>query len=89
MSLHREDTSLNLKQLEGILQHRSTQVNHLTATKSANSAMNMESMTREMNIIADRTKLEATSTRILTVFALIYLPGSLIAVSSTKNPLLN
>ena len=53
----------------------------MLAMKAQQSAENMECMTRDMHIIAQKTKQETVSMRIITLVTLFFLPGTFISVS--------
>jgi hypothetical protein len=53
----------------------------LLAEKAQQSAENMETMTKDMNAIAVKTKQETVSMRIITLVTLFFLPGTFISVS--------
>jgi hypothetical protein len=57
------------------------QATKFLAEKAQESAENMESMTREMHTIAQKTKIETVSMRIITLVTLFFLPGTFISVS--------
>ena len=50
------------------------------ATKAHESTRNMEAITREMHIIAKKTKQETVSMRVITLVTLFFLPGTFISV---------
>ncbi|KAH9834314.1 mitosis inhibitor protein kinase swe1 [Teratosphaeria destructans] len=60
--------------LQSILQYRNIQ-------KQQVSAQNMELMTQEMHIIAQKTKVETVSMRIITIVTMFFLPGTFISVN--------
>ena len=60
------------------------QASRLFAQKAQQSTNNMEDMTRDMHQIAQKTKQETVSMRIITLVTLFYLPGTFISVSSFK-----
>lgn len=67
-------------QLESLLQWQNG-FNSLTlADKAQVSADNMIRMTYAMHAIAQTTKLETVSMRIITLVTLIYLPGTFVSV---------
>ena len=74
----------NIKQLHGILQYRSVQAAKLLAEKAQQSAENMEDMTRDMQYIAKKTKVETVSMRIITIVTMFFLPGTFISVSELR-----
>jgi len=49
--------------------------------KSQFSAKRMEDMTEQMHVIAQKTKEETVSMRIITLVTLFFLPGTFISVS--------
>jgi hypothetical protein len=55
--------------------------NKLFAAKAQLSTENMEIMTRDMHEIAQKTKQETVSMRIITLVTLFFLPGTFISVS--------
>lgn len=63
-----------------MLQYRSTEASRLYASKAQISAERMEIMTREMHVIAQKTKVETVSMRIITWVTLFFLPGTFISV---------
>jgi hypothetical protein len=67
--------------LYGILDYRNMESNKLFASKAQLSTENMEVMTREMHEIAQKTKQETVSMRIITLVTLFFLPGTFISVS--------
>ena len=71
-------------QVQGILQFRNMQATKFLAEKAQESAENMESMTREMHTIAQKTKIETVSMRIITLVTLFFLPGTFISVSQSN-----
>ena len=50
------------------------------AGKAHESTCNMETVTREMHIIAQKTKQETVSMRVITLVTLFFLPGTFISV---------
>jgi hypothetical protein len=52
----------------------------LFAKKAHESAMNMEMLTNNMNDVAQKTKQETVSMRIITLVTLFFLPGTFIGV---------
>jgi hypothetical protein len=54
----------------------------MLAEKAQQSAVKLESMTEKMYDIADKTKQETVSMRIITLVTLFFLPGTFISVSS-------
>ena len=59
------------------------EASRLYAQKAQNSAARMELWTEEMHIIAQKTKAETVSMRIITWLTLIFLPGTFISVSTS------
>jgi hypothetical protein len=53
----------------------------LLALKAQQSTENMEVMTKDMHILAQKTKQETVSMRIITLVTLFFLPGTFISVS--------
>jgi len=53
----------------------------MLALKAQQSAENMEWMTKDMHIIAQKTQQETVSMRIITLVTLFFLPGTFISVS--------
>jgi hypothetical protein len=51
------------------------------ALKAQESSENMELMTKDMHIVALKTKSETVSMRIITLVTLFFLPGTFISVS--------
>ena len=64
---------LNHDQLHSILEYQNTEINKL-------STKNMISMTKDMNDIARKTKIETVSMKVITVVTLFFLPGTFISV---------
>ncbi|KAK4544430.1 hypothetical protein LTR36_004321 [Oleoguttula mirabilis] len=60
------------------------EANRLLAEKAHVSALRMEEMTHEMQIIAHKTKAETVSMRIITLVTLFFLPGTFISVSPRR-----
>ncbi len=56
-------------------------MNYMLAEKAQESTDNMAKMTHEMQNIAQSTKTETVSMRIVTFVTLVYLPGTFISVS--------
>ncbi|TVY55321.1 hypothetical protein LCER1_G003907 [Lachnellula cervina] len=67
--------------LYGILKHCGIEASNDLATKSQFSAKRMEAMTEQMHQIAQKTKEETVSMRIITLVTLFFLPGTFISVS--------
>lgn len=55
-------------------------MNFALAERAEQSARNVESMTNEMRSIAQSTKIETVSMRIITFVTLVYLPGTFVSV---------
>ncbi|KAK3047554.1 hypothetical protein LTR09_011059 [Extremus antarcticus] len=86
MQQHRLETLLKMiadrrSLLQSTVQHRSTLMNYMLAEKAQESTDNMAKMTHEMQNIAQSTKTETVSMRIVTFVTLVYLPGTFISVS--------
>lgn len=56
------------------------QSNRLFARKALLSSKNMELLTEDMHTIAQKTKQETVSMRIITLVTLFFLPGTFISV---------
>jgi hypothetical protein len=63
------------------MNYRNTEASMVLAMKSQQSTENMEIMTKDMHIIAQKTKQESVSMRIITLVTLFFLPGTFISVS--------
>jgi len=63
------------------LNYRNAEASMVLAMKSQQSTENMEYMTKDMHIIAQKTKQETVSMRIITLVTLFFLPGTFISVS--------
>lgn len=61
--------------------YRNTEASMLLAMKAQQSTENMEFMTKDMHVIAQKTKQETVSMRIITLVTLFFLPGTFISVS--------
>jgi hypothetical protein len=61
--------------------YRNTEASMLLAMKAQQSTENMEVMTKDMHVIAQKTKQETVSMRIITLVTLFFLPGTFISVS--------
>lgn len=61
--------------------YRNTEASTILATKAQQSTERMEFMTKDMHIIAQKTKQETVSMRIITLVTLFFLPGTFISVS--------
>lgn len=68
------------QQLNGILQYRGVQASEFYAEKAQTSAQRMEHLTDAMNDIAEKTRLETVSMRIITWVTMCFLPGTFISV---------
>jgi hypothetical protein len=66
--------------LKGILEYKSLKANENFAKKAQASANNMEIMTREMRITAEKTERETVSMRVITSVTLFFLPATFLAV---------
>jgi hypothetical protein len=76
--------SLHSRQLYGILQYQSMQASEVFAKRAQESAVKMEVMTVSMHEIAQKTKQETVSMRIITLVTLFFLPGTFIGVSKVS-----
>ncbi|KAI1460310.1 hypothetical protein F4805DRAFT_417185 [Annulohypoxylon moriforme] len=63
-----------------LLQYKSEKVSEYFASSAKTSSDRMESMTQKMHGIAIRTEQETVSMHVITIFTLIFLPGTFIAV---------
>jgi hypothetical protein len=63
------------------MNYRNAEATMVLAMKSQQSTENMEVMTKDMHIIAQKTKQETVSMRIITLVTLFFLPGTFISVS--------
>ncbi|KAL7627709.1 hypothetical protein AAE478_001903 [Parahypoxylon ruwenzoriense] len=63
-----------------VLQFKSEKVSEFFAKSANTSSDRMEAMTRKMHKIAVRTEQETVSMHVITIFTLIFLPGTFIAV---------
>lgn len=70
----------NHLKLYGILQYRSMRASQFFAEKAQRSTDNMELVTHSMHDIAQKTKQETVSMRIITLVTLFFLPGTFIGV---------
>lgn len=68
-------------QMKGILEYKSLKANEYFAKKAQESAYNMEAMTREMRVTAEKTERETVSMRVITSVTLFFLPATFLAVS--------
>lgn len=57
------------------------EASQLLALKAQESTENMEVMTKDMHILAQKTTQETVSMRIITLVTLFFLPGTFISVS--------
>lgn len=71
----------NDSKLYGILDFQSMEASKILALKAQESTENMEVMTKDMHILAQKTKQETVSMRIITLVTLFFLPGTFISVS--------
>ncbi len=71
----------NETQLYGIFQYQSMESSNILASKAQESAVDMEEITKDMHVIAQKTKQETISMRIITFVTLFFLPGTFISVS--------
>jgi hypothetical protein len=74
------DTKANIVQLYGILEYRNVEATKLLTLKAQVSADHVEFMTQSMHELAEKTKQEAVSMRIITLVTLFFLPGTFISV---------
>ncbi|TVY83100.1 hypothetical protein LSUE1_G005916 [Lachnellula suecica] len=65
--------------LYGILDYRNMESNKSFASRAQLSTENMESMTQDMHELAQKTKQETVSMRIITLVTLFFLPGTFIS----------
>lgn len=72
-------------QFTTLLQYKSGRVSEFFAGSAKTSSDRMELMTQKMHGIAIRTEQETVSMHVITIFTLIFLPGTFIAVW-TKYP---
>ncbi|KAI1416917.1 hypothetical protein F5Y13DRAFT_101873 [Hypoxylon sp. FL1857] len=63
-----------------LLQYKSEKVSEFFASSAKTSSDRMEYMTQKMHDIAVRTEQETVSMHVITIFTLIFLPGTFIAV---------
>ena len=80
-SSHSAQVTANETQLYGIFQYQSMESSKILASKAQESAVNMEEITKDMHVIAQKTKQETISMRIITFVTLFFLPGTFISVS--------
>ena len=64
------------------MNYRNTEASMILAMKAQQSTENMEVMTKDMHVIAQKTKQETVSMRIITLVTLFFLPGTFISVSN-------
>ena len=79
--LHGAQTTANKTQLFGMLKHHNLEASKELAREAQQSADKMEAITLDMNNIAQKTKQETISMRIITFVTLFFLPGTFISVS--------
>ena len=72
---------LTKRQLNGMLQYRNMEASRMYADKANTTAMRVKLMTEAMHTIAQKTKQETVSMRIITCVTLFFLPGTFISVS--------
>jgi hypothetical protein len=77
---------LNSIQLHSILEYRNAKVNERFANKAQQSSDNMHMLTTQMHEIAQQTRREAVSMRIITLVTLFFLPGTFVAVREIHSP---
>lgn len=65
--------------LYAIFEYQNTLVNKDLANRAQESQRQMEDMTRQMNILAEKTQQETVSMRIITLVTLFFLPGTFIS----------
>ena len=68
-------------QLSTVLEFRSAEASRLLTKQAQESAKSMRDMTRNMQSIAQKTKQETVSMRVITLVTLLYLPSTFISVS--------
>ena len=66
--------------MTALLQYRSEQTSRYFADAAKNSSDKMEDWTAKMHAIAVRTEQETLSMHVITIFTLIFLPGTFISV---------
>jgi hypothetical protein len=69
--------------LFGILKYCNLESNRSLAEKANSSATSVQHLTMDMHQIADKTKQETVSMRIITLVTLFFLPGTFVAVRSS------
>ena len=72
-------------QVYGLLEYRNMEASKTLATKAQLSTSSMEVVTRDMHVIAWKTKQETVSMRIITFVTLCFLPGTFISVHISLN----
>ena len=60
--------------------NQNMEASKILAGKAHESTRNMEGITREMHVIAQKTKQETVSMRVITLVTLFFLPGTFISV---------
>ena len=81
MSLPVIESRANVAQLYGILKYQSMKANKKLTEKAQLSTDSMEIITQDMHTIAQKTKQETVSMKIITLVTLFFLPGTFISVS--------
>jgi hypothetical protein len=76
-------------QFESLSQHTSIQTSKAFQLVAQTSSNQMMQWTLKMHDIAIKTKQETLSMHVITVFTLIFLPGTFIAVSTSPSPSIN
>ncbi|KAF4628548.1 hypothetical protein G7Y89_g9603 [Cudoniella acicularis] len=71
----------------GILHHHAVEANKAIAKRSQVSAERMEAMTEGMHSIAQKTKEETVSMRIITLVTLFFLPGTYVSQRDYEQPI--
>jgi hypothetical protein len=66
-----------------ILKTQNLKASNMLALKARESQESMELITKDMHILALKTKSETVSMRIITLVAMFFLPGTFISVSLT------
>jgi len=67
-------------QLYGMLEYHNLEASKELSVKAQKSAGNMEAVTYDMHGIAQKTKQETISMRIITFVTLFFLPGTFVSV---------
>lgn len=67
--------------LTGVLGIQNMRASYMLALRAQESQKNMELATKDMHILALKTKSETVSMRIITLVTLFFLPGTFISVS--------